>query len=138
MVSEMCGAQLNDQKRSTDLMFMLGLNETMDQLALASSVRWYGHVLMRQDGHILRRALDFEVVGQRKKGRPNRTWKKLVEEESVKVGLRREDALCRSKWNVGMVEVNLATLTCLRCCQILSIDVFLSLGVRFLMMLQVL
>ena len=30
--------------------------------------------------------------------RLNRTWKKQVEEESVKVGLCREDALCRSKW----------------------------------------
>ena len=47
------------------------------------------------------RALDFEVEGQSKKGRPKRTWKKQVKEESVKVGLRREDALCRSKWSVG-------------------------------------
>ena len=31
---------------------------------------------------------------RRKKGRLKRTWKKQVEEESVKVGLRREDALC--------------------------------------------
>ena len=27
---------------------------------------------------------------------------KQVEEESVKVGLRSEDALCRSKWSVGV------------------------------------
>ena len=26
---------------------MLTLNETMDQLAMANSVRWYGHVLRR-------------------------------------------------------------------------------------------
>ena len=26
-------------------------------------------------GHVLRRALDFEVEGQRKKGRPKREWK---------------------------------------------------------------
>ena len=31
-------------------------------------------------------------VGQRKKGRSKRTWRKQVEEEGVKVGLRREDA----------------------------------------------
>ena len=62
---------------------------------MANSVRWYGHVLRREDGHILRRALDFEVEGQRKKGRPKGTWKKQVDEESVKVGLRREDVLCR-------------------------------------------
>ena len=40
-------------------MLMFGLNETTDQLAIADSVRWYGHLLRREDGHILRRALDF-------------------------------------------------------------------------------
>ena len=30
---------------------------------------------------------------------------KQVEEESVKVGLRREDALCRSKWSVGVIQI---------------------------------
>ena len=62
-------------------MLTLGLNETMDQLAMANSVRWNGHVLRREDGHVLRRALHFKVEGQRKKGRPERTWKKQVEEE---------------------------------------------------------
>ena len=57
---------LKDIKRSTDLMFMLGLKETIDRLAMANSVHWYGHVLRREDGHVLRRALDFEVEGQRK------------------------------------------------------------------------
>ena len=61
--------QLKDGKRSTDLMFMLGLKETIDQLAMANSVRWYGHVLRREDGHVVRRALDFEVEGQLKKRR---------------------------------------------------------------------
>ena len=72
----MCEVQLKDRRRSTDLMFMLGLKKTMDQLAMANSVLWYGHVLRREDGHILRRALDFEVEGQRKKGRPKREWKR--------------------------------------------------------------
>ena len=84
---------------------MLGLNETIDQLAMANSVHWLGHVLRREGGHVLRRALDLEVEGQRKKWRPKRTWKKKVEEESVKVGLRREDALCRSKWSVGVNKI---------------------------------
>ena len=54
-------------------------------------------MLRSEDGHILRRSLDFKVEGQWKKGRPKRTWKRQVEEESMKAGLRREDALCRSK-----------------------------------------
>ena len=72
VMKAMCGVQLNDRKRSTDLMFMLGLNETIDQLAMANSVRWYGHVLKREDGHVSRRSLDFEVEGQWKKWRPKR------------------------------------------------------------------
>ena len=55
MVRAMYGVQLKDRKRSMNLMLMLGLNETIDQLAMASSVRWYGHVLRREDGLVLRR-----------------------------------------------------------------------------------
>ena len=51
---------------------MLGLRQTIDQLAMANSVHWYGHVLRREDGHVLRRALYFEVECQRKNGKPNR------------------------------------------------------------------
>ena len=72
---------------------MLGLNKTVNHLVMANSVRWYGHVLRREDGHVLRRALDFEVEGQRKKGRPKRTWKKQFEEECAKVGVRWVDAV---------------------------------------------
>ena len=85
MVRALCGVQLKDRKRSMDLMFMLGLNETIDQLAMTSSVHLYGHVLRREDGHVLRRALGLEVEDRRKKGRLNSTWKEQVEGESVKV-----------------------------------------------------
>ena len=94
IVRVMCGVQLENRKRSTYLMFVLGLSETKDKLAMANSVRWYGHVLGREDGHVLRRTLDFEVDVQSKKGKLERTWIKQVEHERVKVGLRREDALC--------------------------------------------
>ena len=86
-------------------MLMLGLSKTMDQLAMADSLCWYCHVLRREDGHAMRRALDIEVEGQRKKGRPKSTRKREVDEESVKVGLRRGDALCLSKWSVGVNEI---------------------------------
>ena len=49
MVRTMCGVQLRDSKTSMDLMFILGLGEAMDQLAMANSVRWYGHMLRRED-----------------------------------------------------------------------------------------
>ena len=51
------------------LMMMLGSNERLIQLATASCADWYGHVLRREDGYVLRRGSDFEVEGQRKKGK---------------------------------------------------------------------
>ena len=104
MVGAMSGVQLKDGKRFTYVMFMLGLCETIDQLAMANSVRWCGHVLRREDILVLR-ALDFKAYGQRKKGSLKRTWKKQVQEESVKIGLRREDALFRLKWSVGVYQI---------------------------------
>ena len=77
------------QKRSKDLMLMWGLSETIDVLVMVNSVYWHGHVLRREDCHFMRRALDLDVEGQRKKWRSKRTWKKKVVEESAKVGLRK-------------------------------------------------
>ena len=57
MVRAMCGMQLKDRKMSTDL------KEIINQLTMANSVRSYGHVLRREDVHVLRRSLNFEVDG---------------------------------------------------------------------------
>ena len=54
---------------------MIGLNKTIDQLAIANSACWYVHVL-KEDGHVVRRTLDFEVEGQWK----NRRLKVEMEE----------------------------------------------------------
>ena len=82
-----------EKKRIEDLMEMLGLKETVVQMAKVKGVRWYGHVLGRDDGHVLRKALEFEVKGKRRRGQPRKTWKTQVERESKSVGLEREDAL---------------------------------------------
>ena len=62
-------------------------------MAKANGVRWHGHVLRRDDGHVLRKALEFEVKGKRKRGRPKEMWKMQVEKDSKSVGLEKEDAL---------------------------------------------
>ena len=66
MARAMCGAKLMEKKRTEDLMEMFGLKETVVQMAKANGVRWYAHVLRRDDGHVLRKALEFEVRSKRK------------------------------------------------------------------------
>ena len=57
-----------EKKRTEDLMEMLELKKTLVQMAKANGVRWYRHVLWRDDGHVLREALEFKVKGKRKRG----------------------------------------------------------------------
>ena len=94
----MSGQKVVDRKTTEEQMDMLGLKETIDRLARANGVRWYGHVLRRDDDSILRVALNLEVSGKRKRGRP----KKQVEEETEKIGLKKVDALRRDKWRDGV------------------------------------
>ena len=71
IVRAMCGVKMIEKKRCQELMSLLDLTYTLDRIARASRVRWYGHVLRRNNGDILRRGLDFEVVERRGRGQPN-------------------------------------------------------------------
>ena len=73
MVRAMSGQKVVDGKTTEEQMDMLGLKETIDWLATANEVRWYGHVLRRNDDSVLRVALDLEVSGKRKRGRLKKT-----------------------------------------------------------------
>ena len=89
MVRSMCGVKLVDRKNTEELMEMLGLKETLDRMAKANGVRWYGHVIKRGDDNILKKAMMIEANGKRKRGRPKMTWRQ-VEESVKKVGSKIE------------------------------------------------
>ena len=52
-----CGVKLVDRKYTEDLMKMLGLKETLNKLAQANGVRWYEHVVRRDEESILKKAM---------------------------------------------------------------------------------
>ena len=53
MIKVICGVHLLDKRKTGDLMEMLGLEETLEQIVKANTLRWYGHVLRMEDGHAL-------------------------------------------------------------------------------------
>ena len=85
-----------EKRKSQELMSLLGLKDTLNGLARASGVLWHGHALRRDNGDVLRRALDFKVAGRRGRGRPNVTWKRQVEGHTNRISLKRE-----TKWRNG-------------------------------------
>ena len=86
-------------------MEMLGSKETLDRMAKANGVRWYGHVIRRDDDNMLKKAMILEVNGKRKRGRPKMTWRKQVEESVKKVGLNIEEAADRTRWREGVTAI---------------------------------
>ena len=51
-------------------------------------MRWYGHVLKRDNDDVLRRAFDFEVVGRRERGRLKMMWRRQVVKQVEEFGLQ--------------------------------------------------
>ena len=47
-----CGQKVVDKKTTKEQMDMLRLKETIDRLATANKVRWYGHVLRMDDDSV--------------------------------------------------------------------------------------
>ena len=105
MIRAMCGVKIIE-KRSQELMSLLGVKDTLDGLARASGLRWYRRVLRRDNGDVLRRVLDFEVAGRRGRRQPNMTWKRQVEEHINQIGLKKEDAIDRVKWRNDVYELS--------------------------------
>ena len=60
-------------------------------------LRWYGHVLRKDDNDWVK-CMEYEVVGSRRIGRPMRTWLQVVQRGCQVRGLSRDDAMVRGRW----------------------------------------
>ena len=84
MIRRICGVRLCDRKRSDELASMIGLPQDIITLVEQSRLRWYGHVMRREEDNGIRRVLDWKVDGTRPKGRPNLTWDAVVKRDMKK------------------------------------------------------
>ena len=60
MMRAMCKVKVMEKRTSQELMSLLSLKDTLDGLARASRVQWYGHILRRDNGDVLRRPLELK------------------------------------------------------------------------------
>ena len=85
-----------DRRNDEELMEMLNLKETFDKMAKVNRVLWYEHVVRKDDGNVLKKALMLEVNGQRNRGRLKQIWRRQVEENVNKIGLEVDEAANRT------------------------------------------
>ena len=97
MVRWMNGIKLKDRFSMKKLRERLGI----DDIALVlqqNRLRWYGHVLRKEDNDWAKKCMKYEVEGPRPRGRPKRTSREVVKEDCQVRKLNKEDVMDRSQW----------------------------------------
>ena len=69
----------NDHIRSTVKVERLGMKMKEGRL------RWYGHVMRRDQGYVGKKMMEMELPGKRKRGRPKRKFLDVVKEDIDRV-----------------------------------------------------
>jgi len=97
MVRWMYGVKLQDRVPSKGLRERLGLDDIISVLQ-QNRLRWYGHVLQKEDNNWLKKCMEYEVEGAWPRGRPKKTWTEIVQKDCQAHKLNGEDVLDRNRW----------------------------------------
>ena len=87
----MCGVKLQDRVPSKGLRERLGLYDIILVLQ-QNRLRWYGHVLQKEDDDWVKQCMEYEVEGAMPRGIPKKTWREIG------IKLNKEDAMDRKRW----------------------------------------
>ena len=82
----------NEHIRGTVKVEQLGMKMREGRL------RWYGHVMRRDQDYVERRVMEMELLGKRKRGRPKRRFLDVVKEDMGEVGAREKEIENRTLW----------------------------------------
>jgi len=80
MVRWMCNVKVKYRVPSKELRERLGIDDII-LILQQNRVRWYGHVLQKEDTDWVKKCIEYEVEGSRPSGRPLRTWTQVVQKD---------------------------------------------------------
>ena len=84
----------NEHIRSTVKVQRLGMKMREGRL------RWYGHVMRRDQEYVGRKMMKRELPGKRRRGRPKRRFVDVVKEDMGEVGAKETDVEDRKMWRM--------------------------------------
>ena len=84
----------NEHIRSTAKVERLGMKMREGRL------RWYGHVMRRDQEYVGRKMMEMELPRKRRRGRPKRRFLDVVKEDMKKVGAKKMDIEDRKMWRI--------------------------------------
>ena len=84
----------NEHIRSTIKVEWLGMKMREGRL------RWYGHVMRRDQEYVGRKMMEMELPGKRKRGRSKRRFLDVVKEDMEEVGVKETGVEDRKMWRI--------------------------------------
>src|SRR3984885_572296 len=96
MLRWMLGISLREKKRNEYIREKLGVVCVTDKMR-EIRLRWYGHVMRKEDDNCTKRIMKAEVYGKRSRGRPRKRWSDMIRNDMKMLNLKDEDILERDE-----------------------------------------
>jgi len=91
MIRRMCKVTMCDKVNSAELRERVGVDNVRN-VVRTNRLRWYGHVKEKREEDWVKKCVEWEMVGEkRKRGRPKLTWKEVVRKDMEAMELKKED-----------------------------------------------
>ena len=98
MIIWMCGVSPRDRKTSAELRQIMGVEAITDVVG-RRRLRWYGHVVRKEENDWAKKVMLFNVEGTRPvSGRPNKTWPTTMLADMTALGINHDEAMDGSRW----------------------------------------
>ena len=98
MLRWMCGVTRRDKIRNEHIRGTTRVVQASKQIT-EKRLKWYGHVRRMKEEHILRRMLDVDIPGKRRRGRPNLRCKR----DMTQAVLKEDNATNRAEWRKKLI-----------------------------------
>ena len=95
MLRWMCGVTRRDKIRNEHIRGTTIVVQASKKIT-EKRLKWYGHVRRMKEEQIVRRMLDVDIPGKRKRGRPNVRWKDVCKRDMMQTGLKEDNATNRA------------------------------------------
>ena len=97
MVRWIAGISLLERRESEDIRRMCGICNIREK-AREARLRYFGHVIRREDDEPVKKAMMMPVSGRRSVGRQRIRWRDVVNRDMNKVGVQMDEAMDRNRW----------------------------------------
>ena len=97
MVGCVCGVCLKSRISSEELNARLEV-KAISKIVRRGRLRWYGHLERKSSDDWVSACRDYEVVGQKSRGKGRKTWAECVKHDLKSLGLMVEWAQNRNEW----------------------------------------